>query len=108
MVQIYDLDNNISASVVGSPVGALVVTTGSNQTTLTGTITTIPKGLMQGTAASGGFTYFMDALPGTSLAGSTWRISRRGSVSGLNLTQWASGNDNFDKIADTYATYPYT
>jgi len=71
--------NNIPASVVGSPVGALVVTTGSGLTALSGTITTIPKGLMQGTAASGAFTYYMDALPGSSLAGSVWRISRRGS-----------------------------
>ena len=105
-MQIHDPTFSYTAKV--TPSGEVVITTLTGSNALTGTISTIPKGLMQGTAASGGFTYFMDALPGTSLAGSLWRISRRGAVSGLSLTQWASGNDNFDKIAETYATYPYT
>ena len=94
--------------------GELVVTTGSGANVLPGTITTLPFGMAQLVGASGdgttSWTYFMDATPGTDWSGATWRISRRGSVaaSGLTVTEWASGNSNFDKRAVIYALYPYS
>lgn len=108
MAQIYGLDNVLPVSVIGSPLAALLITSTSGLTAIPETIATVPAGLMVASVGSAGFQYTMQALPGSSLAGSVWRIQRRGDLSGLNLTQWASGNAQFDKVANDFGSFPYS
>lgn len=51
------------------------------------------------------YTYICEAIPGTASFLPLWRISRLTVATGV--IQWASGNGNFDKIADNRALLTY-
>lgn len=59
--------------------------------------------------AGGGVVYIAETNPGSgnTTAKAAWRIKKITTSGGVTNIQWASGNPNFDKIADNYATYSY-
>lgn len=61
-------------------------------------------------AADGTYIYTGEAVPGTSSAGSTWRIVKTVFDASGNPTGklWANGSSSFDKTWTDRATYSYT
>lgn len=55
--------------------------------------------------------YAMEADPGTLSSAAKWRIKKiayDGGTNNVASVKWASGNMNFDKVADNYANYVYS
>jgi hypothetical protein len=54
---------------------------------------------------TGGYTYVCEASPGTATSADKWRVLRIDSA-GRGL--YADGNEDFDNVADDYATLSYS
>ena len=63
--------------------------------------------------AGGNIEYVAEAPPGSLESDAVWRIMKLSyeTVAGktcFKRRQWASGNNKFDKIADSYVSYTYS
>ena len=57
--------------------------------------------------SSGSYIYIGTAAIGSATSSSVWRVKRLDTTTLLDI-KWADGNDNFDNIADNYASLSYS